>query len=86
MNVFQQALYLLSFMGVLSLLRSKTKAVDLALPLILLGGVMYHLLFEAKSQYSFMCVLLLIPVATQGLSLLEKAISALRGKMRRTLS
>lgn len=83
MNVFQQALYLLSCVGVLSLLRGKAKAVDLALPLILLGGVMYHLLFEAKSQYSFMCVLLLIPVAVQGLAAMDGAIAAMKKGRRR---
>ena len=40
------------------------------LPLILLGGVLYHLLCEAKSQYSFSFFLLMIPLAACGLSAL----------------
>ena len=76
MNVFQQALYALSCAGVLHLLRRKADAGNLALPLILLGGVLYHLIFEAKSQYSYMYVLLLTPLAVQGLAALSDAIAA----------
>lgn len=71
MNVFQQALYLLSALGVVSLMRRRNGAGSLALPLILLGGVMYHLIFEAKSSYSYMYVLMLIPLAAAGLGVLE---------------
>ncbi len=86
MNVFQQALYILSCAGVLRLLRRKADAGHLALPLILLGGVLYHLVFEAKSQYSYMYVLLLTPLAVQGLELLCEALGSLRRKMKRDAS
>ena len=36
------------------------------LPLILLGGLLYHLLFEAKSQYAMPYFLLMLPLAAYG--------------------
>jgi len=72
MNVFQQAQYLLSCAGVVSLLRRKADAKHLVLPLIFVGGVMYHLIFEAKSSYSYTYILLLMPLAVQGLCELER--------------
>ena len=68
MNVFQQALYWLSAAGIANLFRRKKGPASLVLPLILLGGVAYHLIFEAKSSYSYMYVLLLMPLAAQGLA------------------
>ena len=50
------------------------------LPLIVLGGMMYHMLFEAKSQYAYVYAVLLVPLAARGLCRLEdyltKGISA----------
>ena len=83
MNVFQQALYLLAFVGTVSLLPKKAETGSLALPLILLGGVMYHLIFEAKSSYSYMYVLLLMPLAVQGLASLERRVCAVWKTCRR---
>ena len=40
------------------------------LPLILLGGFGYHLLFEAKSQYALTYLPLLLPIAAYGLNTL----------------
>ena len=36
------------------------------LPLIILGGLLYHLLFEAKSQYALPYFVLMIPMAAFG--------------------
>ena len=36
-------------------------------PLVVLGGLLYHLLFEAKSQYAVGYVLLMIPIAAYGI-------------------
>ena len=74
MNVFQQTLYLLSLAGVIRLLKERRSAGSLALPLILLGGVMYHLIFEAKSSYSYTYVFLLMPLAAQGLRMLSQLV------------
>jgi len=82
MNVFQQALYLLSGVGVIRLLRERRNPGSLVLPLILLGGVTYHLIFEAKSSYSYMYVLLLMPLAVQGLAALEQGVMAMMKKRK----
>ena len=74
MNVFQQALYLLSAVGAARLVKDKCDAGRLVIPLIALGGVAYHLIFEAKSQYSYMYVLLMIPLAVQGMAAVEMII------------
>lgn len=82
MNVFQQTLYLLSAVGAACLIRRKKEPVHLVLPLILLGGVAYHLIFEAKSSYSYMYVLLLMPLAAQGLHALERWLCARRRRTK----
>jgi len=82
MNIFQQTLYLLATVGAASLFRGKKRPESLVLPLILLGGVAYHLIFEAKSSYSYMYVLLLMPLAAQGLAALERAVCKARKNAR----
>ena len=83
MNVFQQALYLLACVGLLALLWRGASCAQLLLPLTVLGGVLYHGIFEAKSQYAFIYLMLLLPVAAQGLVALEACIGALWDKRRR---
>ena len=51
----------------------------LLLPLIFFGGALYHLIFEAKSQYAFPYIVLLIPVAAAGLCALEAQIRKIQG-------
>lgn len=59
----------LAFAGSLGfLLRTRRTEPDkLLLPLILLGAFVYHLFFEAKSQYVFMYIPYLLPFACHGL-------------------
>jgi len=72
MNLFQQAVYALALGGTIDLLREKkTGAVQLMLPVTILGGFLYHMLFEAKSQYIYPYMMLMIPLAARGLSLLS---------------
>lgn len=67
MNVYQQALYLLSCLGLLSAWKQRSNPAMLILPLTVLGGFFYHTLFEAKSQYIYPYVMYLMPFAAQGL-------------------
>ena len=48
-------------------LRIKKDLLRCLLPLILLGGISYHLLFEAKSQYAMPYIVLVLPIAAYGL-------------------
>ena len=50
------------------------------LPLIILGGVLYHLLCEAKSQYAFAFFMLMIPIGAYGLHLLFAGMSGQKNK------
>ena len=45
----------------------KTNIATVLLPLVLLGGFGYHLLFEAKSQYILTYIVLLLPYAAYAL-------------------
>lgn len=71
MNIFQQAAYVLALIGTCGMIREKrTEAVQLMLPVTVLGGFLYHMLFEAKSQYIYPYMLLLLPLAAAGMDLL----------------
>lgn len=75
LNIVQQAVYLLSVVGTLRLARSKPiRIAALILPVTILGGFLYHMIFEAKSQYIYPYMLLLIPLAAHGLSALSMRI------------
>ncbi len=66
MNQFQQFVFLGMLFGLMRLWRKKD-LLRCLLPLILLGGLLYHLLFEAKSQYALPYFLLMLPIAAYGM-------------------
>lgn len=71
MNIFQQAAYVLALIGTCGMIKEKRiEAVQLMLPVTVLGGFLYHMLFEAKSQYIYPYMLLLLPLAAAGMDLL----------------
>jgi len=64
-NQYMQIVFLLFGVGLIYLLiKKKTNILNIILPLVLLGAFGYHLLFEAKSQYSLVYIILLIPIAS----------------------
>ena len=72
-NIFRFAMryYLIliyggAVMSVIMLFRRRTDAA-LILPLIILGGVLYHVLFEAQSRYALNYLPLFAPVAAYGI-------------------
>ena len=67
MNQVQQLVFLGALLGMPGLWRSK-RISQCLLPVIVLGGLLYHLLFEAKSQYALPYYALLVPLAAWGLS------------------
>ena len=85
LNFLQQLLLVLASVGTLSLIK-KGRITDALLPTVFLGGFLYHLLFEAKSQYCMIYILLLLPLSALGAELLlgkaEKVLDA--WKQRRT--
>lgn len=67
MNFYQQ-LILCGVVLALAALWRRREICQCLFPLIILGGVLYHLLFEAKSQYALAYFLLMIPLAAWGLT------------------
>lgn len=83
MNVYQQALYILAAIGTAASLRRRADVTALMLPVALLGGFLFHMLFEAKSQYIFVYVVYMMPLAGYGLGTLADAVSAAWRRLRR---
>ena len=71
MAIWQQAVYALAAIGTLAQIRRRGGAERIVLPVAILGGFLYHMIFEAKSQYIYVYVLYMIPLAAQGLCALE---------------
>ena len=69
MAIFQKAVYLLVAAGCLTMIRQrKTMGAALALVVSVIGGCLYHMIFEAKAQYLYVYVMLMMPVAALGMS------------------
>lgn len=83
MDAFQQAMYLLTCIGTVDMLKKRRFPVQILLPVTVLGGFLYHALFEAKSQYIFVYAFFMMPIAAQGLCVLEEAIGKLYKKWRK---
>ena len=67
MNLFQTFVYSLVFFYLWN--RRKTGTMEaLFFPLVILGGFLFHTLWEAKSQYIFPYFVCMLPVAAMGLS------------------
>ena len=79
MNFYQQMI-LFGLAAALAVLWRRREITQVLLPLTVLGGVLYHILFEAKSQYACTFFLLLIPVAAWGLSALFAALTKDKNK------
>jgi len=71
MKGWQAALYALCSIGAIVCIRKKRGAAALVLPVAVLGGFLYHMIFEAKSQYIYVYALYLVPLAGYGLSSLQ---------------
>ena len=82
MDAYQQALYLLSAIGGICTLKRRENMIQALLPTIFLGGVLYHQLFEAQSQYTYVYAFFLMPLAAQGLSTLEGWLHALYNRAK----
>lgn len=65
MNYYQQLVFFGFTLGLALLLR-KGDIKTALFPLVILGGLIYHLFFEAKSQYALVYIMLMLPVAAYG--------------------
>ncbi len=69
MDIFAQLIFLSVLAGVIACIRNKN-LLSAMLPLIILGGVLYHLISEAKSQYSMPNFILMTGFAAYGVCVL----------------
>ena len=68
MDVYTQGVFVFATGGCVHLaLRHRDRAEMAIFPLILFGGMLYHLLWEAKSQYALTYLFCLVPLAAVGL-------------------
>lgn len=79
MGAYQQALYVLCAIGGVAALRRRRDASQALLPIVILGGFLYHQIFEAKSQYIYVYAFFLMPLAAQGLTAVASWIARRRG-------
>ena len=77
MKAWQQAMYMLVAVGLWRGWRKADHTAQLVLPLVVLGGFLYHMIFEAKSQYIYVYMMYLVPLAAQGLCEAENQIQKL---------
>lgn len=77
MKAWQQAMYMLAAAGLWRGWRKADHTAQLVLPLVVLGGFLYHMIFEAKSQYIYVYMMYLVPLAAQGLCEAENQIQKL---------
>lgn len=82
MNIYQSAMYILAVIGTAASLKRRGDVTALMLPVTVIGGFLYHMLFEAKSQYIFVYAVYLMPLAGYGLALVGTWIS---GKIKKTV-
>ena len=68
MNLYQQAMYILAVIGTAASLKKRGNVTVLMLPVTIIGGFLFHMLFEAKSQYIFVYAVYLMPLAGYGLA------------------
>lgn len=66
MDLYAQLIFAACFAGLIACLKNKN-FLSITLPLIILGGMLYHLFAEAKSQYSMPYFILMIGFAGYGL-------------------
>lgn len=69
MNQHQQIIFLLALIC-FGRIYSKKDISMYIMPLIVLGGFLYHMLFEAKSQYILIYFLMLVPMCSYGLNII----------------
>lgn len=70
-NWYMQIIFLLFAVGIYCMFLNKNARIEtILLPLIILGGFAYHLLFEGKSQYALNYIPLLIPTCAYAISCL----------------
>ncbi len=84
-NFYMSAVFILFTLGIYFMfLHKKTNVQTVLLPLVLLGGFSYHLLFEGKSQYVLTYIILLLPYAAYALcTILESEYTGIKNSVNK---
>ena len=84
MDAMQSVVYGLAAVGSLFIWKKKDDMAAAVIPVAILGGMLYHLIFEAKSQYAYPYMVYMLPLAAIGLCRLEEGIKGIwKAKERR---
>ena len=68
-NYYMQIIYLFFVLGIYFIfIKKEINTLNVLFPLVLLGGFLYHLLFEGKSQYIFTYIILMLPYVSYGIN------------------
>ena len=73
-NVYQMLMFVMFSVAMVSLLLKRCNVETMTLILVLVGGFLYHLLFEAKSQYCVSYFVLIAFFAAYGTYVVAKSI------------
>jgi len=66
MNYMQQVVYAGFALGLIVMLR-KRESGQMIFPITILGGILFHLLFEANSKYTLTYLPMFLPIAAYGI-------------------
>lgn len=81
-HYYDMMIYIFAAAGlVLMILRKKLNPGALILPLAFTGGVIYHMLYEGKSQYMLVYFVMLVPIAAYGLLLSGRLLKSVTEKL-----
>lgn len=80
-NIYNMIMYLLFCVAMVSLIAHKCNYETLVMIMVLIGGFLYHLLFEAKSQYSVTYFILIVFFAAYGLLIITKKMNKFRVRL-----
>ena len=81
LNLFQQMLYALTIVGGIYAWKHRDDVTMLMLPVTVIGGILYHFLFEAKAQYAYPYIVYMLPLAAQGLCVMESVLRKAGGRI-----
>lgn len=82
MDVYQSLIYFGVLLFLVLLIRKQIPVEHLGLLIVIIGGFIFYIFWEAKSRYVFPYFIMMIPMAAMGWELFLQRISALRQKYR----
>lgn len=86
-DIYQSIAFVFALSGIVFIIIRKEKRHSIycvAIPIVILGGFLYHLLFEAMPQYNLIYFILFVPLAAYGLYALSETCGGLI-KRKKTL-